>query len=234
MPNVKQYAKKIWNFLWYEDSVWSWLANIIIAFILIKFIIYPLISLLLATPLPIVAVVSGSMEHKFAPACNTYLANGLCISYSDTHYDLCGLEQSTGNSVNFDTYWQNCGKWYEQRNISKDSFANFKFTSGFNTGDVMVVRGKPWSSVQVGDVIVWFAKDNTPIIHRVVAITKNNGVLTLQTKGDHNSDQIQVGQRTETSISQNQYVGVAVLRIPWLGNIKLYAVRAIGWFQTVI
>jgi len=231
---LKQYAKKVWHFLWYEDSIWSWIANIIIAFILIKFVVYPLISLLLATQLPIVAVVSGSMEHKFAPDCTNYLSNGLCISYSHASYNLCGIEQTTGYSVDLDTYWQQCGAWYEQRNITLDAFASFKFTSGFNTGDVMVVRGKPWNSIVVGDIIVWFAQDGTPIIHRVVKITEVNGVRTLQTKGDHNSDQITTGLRTETNIKQNQYVGVAVFRIPWLGNVKLFAVRAIDWLRAAI
>jgi hypothetical protein len=54
---------KIWYFIWEDDSVWSWLANIALAFILIKFIVYPVLGFLLGTNYPIVAVVSGSMEH---------------------------------------------------------------------------------------------------------------------------------------------------------------------------
>ena len=55
--------KKIWNFIWKEDSVWSWIVSLILAFIIVKFIIYPLIGLVLGTGFPIVAVVSESMEH---------------------------------------------------------------------------------------------------------------------------------------------------------------------------
>lgn len=55
--------KKIWNFIWNDDSIWSWLVNVALAFVLVKFIIYPGLGLLLATSHPIVAVVSGSMEH---------------------------------------------------------------------------------------------------------------------------------------------------------------------------
>ncbi|MBI2546644.1 signal peptidase I [Candidatus Woesearchaeota archaeon] len=62
-PGVKQLLKRFWHFIWEEDSVWSWLANIAIAFVLIKFIVYPGLSLVLGTTHPIVAVVSGSMEH---------------------------------------------------------------------------------------------------------------------------------------------------------------------------
>jgi signal peptidase I len=55
--------KKAWHFLWYEDSLTSWLVNIAVAFLLIKFALYPGLGLLLGTPFPVVAVVSSSMEH---------------------------------------------------------------------------------------------------------------------------------------------------------------------------
>ena len=55
--------KNIWKFLWYDDSVWSWLANIVVAYLFIVFIFYPGMGALLNTSYPLVAVVSGSMEH---------------------------------------------------------------------------------------------------------------------------------------------------------------------------
>jgi len=55
---------KIWYFIWYEDSFASWVVNIILAFIIVKFIFYPGIGLLFGTGYPIVAVVSSSMEHN--------------------------------------------------------------------------------------------------------------------------------------------------------------------------
>ncbi|TAL54166.1 MAG: signal peptidase I [Nanoarchaeota archaeon] len=60
---IMPYVKKTWKFLWEDDSIWSWLANIVIAFVLIKFILLPGLGLALGTTHPIVAVVSGSMEH---------------------------------------------------------------------------------------------------------------------------------------------------------------------------
>ena len=60
----KRTLKKVWKFIWEDDSIWSWIANIILAFVLIKFIVYPGLGLLLGTDFPIVAVVSGSMEHN--------------------------------------------------------------------------------------------------------------------------------------------------------------------------
>jgi signal peptidase I len=59
----KAFLKKTWWFIWEDDSVLSWIVNIILAFVLIKFIVYPGLGLLLSTSYPIVAVVSSSMEH---------------------------------------------------------------------------------------------------------------------------------------------------------------------------
>ncbi len=56
--------KKIWHFIWEEDSLLSWIVNIILAFVIIKFLLYPGLGLVLSTSHPIVAVVSSSMEHR--------------------------------------------------------------------------------------------------------------------------------------------------------------------------
>ncbi len=54
--------KRFWKFLG-EDSLASWIANVVVAFIVIYFVVYPGLGLILSTSLPVVAVVSGSMEH---------------------------------------------------------------------------------------------------------------------------------------------------------------------------
>ncbi len=65
MPSsFKKIMKKLWWFLWKDDSLLSWIVNIILAFVLVKFLIYPGIGFLLGTTHPVVAVVSGSMEHE--------------------------------------------------------------------------------------------------------------------------------------------------------------------------
>lgn len=56
--------KKIWHFIWYEDSLASIIVNIILAIIIVKFIIYPSLGFILSTTHPVVAVVSSSMEHN--------------------------------------------------------------------------------------------------------------------------------------------------------------------------
>lgn len=62
--NLRQALRKTWDFIWHDNSVWSWIVNVILAFILVKWVIYPVIGLVFSTSFPIVAVVSESMEHR--------------------------------------------------------------------------------------------------------------------------------------------------------------------------
>lgn len=59
----KSALRKIWHFIWEDDSFWSWIVNVILAFVLIKYVVYPVLGVTLATTHPVVAVVSESMEH---------------------------------------------------------------------------------------------------------------------------------------------------------------------------
>lgn len=61
------WIKDAWNFLWKSDSAWSWVADFAIAFLLVRFVFFPLLSLTLSTSLPLVVVESGSMEHSGDP-----------------------------------------------------------------------------------------------------------------------------------------------------------------------
>ncbi len=62
--SYKKTAKKVWNFVWKSDSPWSWLTDLILAFLLVRFVIFPVLGLILATSLPLVVVESGSMQHN--------------------------------------------------------------------------------------------------------------------------------------------------------------------------
>ena len=46
-----------------KPSFLGWLIQVLFLFLIIKFLLYPGVGLLLGTPQPIVAVISGSMEH---------------------------------------------------------------------------------------------------------------------------------------------------------------------------
>ncbi len=132
--------KKTWHFIWYEDSVASWIINVLLAFILVKFVIYPGIGIVFATEFPIVAVVSGSMGHE---------------------------------AEDFNEWWDVNGNWYEERNLTYESFENFKYKNGFNKGDIMFLKGVSPKNIKVGDVLVYEITSNrNPIIHRVVEIKK--------------------------------------------------------------
>lgn len=61
--NWKKALKKVWRFIWEDNSIWSWIVNVVLAFVLIKYIVYPGLGFLLMTTHPVVAVVSESMEH---------------------------------------------------------------------------------------------------------------------------------------------------------------------------
>lgn len=60
----KKYSKRIWRFLAHEDSWASFVADAIIIILLGKFVILPLLGLAMGTPLPAVAVVTSSMDHR--------------------------------------------------------------------------------------------------------------------------------------------------------------------------
>ncbi len=196
---VKPTLKKIWYFLWESDSIWSWIVNFIIAFILVKFIVYPGLGYLLGTTFPVVEVVSGSMEHD-----GSFDDWWQSSAYCDGNE--CTQEQ-----------------WYANHNVSKEIFDEYRFKNGFNKGDIMVLLGVEPKTIKTGDVIVFMSKERSdPIIHRVMI---KNGDETsgfvFQTKGDHNVDS---GVGLDTDIQESNILGKAVFRIPYLGWIKIAAV----------
>ena len=177
---LKTAIKRFWNFLG-EDSLASWIANVVLSFIVIYFVVYPGLGFVLSTSLPVVAVVSGSMEDQ---------------GYS------------------FDDWWENNYKDYYSFNLSKEDFKTFRFTNGFNKGDIMVLYGTEPKDIKVGDVVVSRSLNSpNPIIHRVVKIESDNFVI----KGDNN----QAADPNLVAYSQVSDTGKAVLRIPYLGWIKI-------------
>ncbi|MBU2639225.1 MAG: signal peptidase I [Nanoarchaeota archaeon] len=194
--------KKIWYFIWKEDSFASWLVNILLAIIIVKFLIYPGLGLLFNTDFPVVAVVSCSMEHK--------LTNCGDINKEK---DLCGMGDLKYDKIDFANFWESCGNWYEDKNITKNMFSGFSFVNGFNKGDIMVLIGT--ENINVGDVIVFDSGlGGAPIIHRIVGVNDDG---SLMTKGDHNIDQMFF----ERNINKDKVYGKAILKIPYLGWVKV-------------
>lgn len=63
LKQLRKWWGKFWYFFWEEDSLLSWIINILVAFLLIKGVIYPGLGMILHTSHPVVAVISTSMEH---------------------------------------------------------------------------------------------------------------------------------------------------------------------------
>jgi signal peptidase I len=197
------YLKQFWRFVWNDNSWSSWLVSILLAFIIIRFIFYPLIGLVMGTSMPIVAVISSSMEHHGAnwqqnPA---YCSAGYCMQE----------------------------EWYIEKGITPSEFQTFPFLKGFNKGDIMIIVGKNPDKIKVGDVIVFQAGKSYPIIHRVVNIKKDaNGNIVFETKGDNNPAQIITPDLNESQIPSSSVQGVAKIRVPYLGYIKIAASNLIS------
>jgi len=177
---TKIYSKKVLAFL-KEDSWSSFFVNLVIAFLIIKFIFFPLISLVMGSTMPLVIVESCSMYHSLS------------------------MEEVMKNQI------------YSSFNLTYEDSKSWKFNHGLSKGDIILVSRA--NNVKVGDVIIFRGGSTNPIIHRVISTNP------LQTKGDHNAAQLSSGNNAigvdETNIKEEQLVGKAVFRIPFLGWVKL-------------
>jgi len=214
--------KRFWRYIWYDDSFGSYILNFILAFIIIKFIFFPALGFLLNNSYPVVAIVSGSMEHKI-------VENRVCDKYVvDENY----------KKLDFNSWWNLCGEYYKKFNISQKSFEEFKYKNGLNIGDVMVLYGKKPKDINVGDVLVFIPQDRNffetkgPVIHRVINIWQDEQeTYHFRTKGDHNPQSF---EGFENDISEENVIGVGVIRIPYIGFAKIVLSNTIGKILQII
>ena len=180
--------RKFWNWLWNSNSILSWVVSFLLAFLIVRFIFYPVIGLLLGSSIPLVVIESGSMEH-FA---------------------------------SFDKWYEAQQEDYAKIGITEEQVQKWNFRSGLNKGDIAIIKGRDFSKIKVGDVIVFRPPEQKKaIIHRVVEVNAQQGYSA--TKGDANIGQLSV----ERKIRPEQLEGIAVLRIPFIGWIKLALVQGI-------
>ena len=201
MRNIKGIYRRFIKFL-NEDSFLSWIVNIALAFVLIRFIVYPLLGLVLGTSFPIVAVVSGSMEQPG------------------------GFDEWWGSPAIVDGNRLTQADYYAQYSIGMEDFREFSFRNGFNTGDIKVLRGVPAEDLEVGDVIVFRTDGRDPIIHRVIEKNLNGDSVTFVTKGDNNP----VSYKFESEITEDEIIGKSIFRIPFLGYVKIWFFDIISIF----
>lgn len=212
--------KKFWNWIWNSDSILSWIVALLLVYLFVKLIFFPTLSLVTGSTLPLAGVESSSMDHQIVK--DDYKRLTLCdkiYSYSEKQH------------INFDEYWEVCGSWYEKEDISKEIFSNFPLKNGFRKGDIIIVWGR--FTPKIGDIIIFKpnpeSKAPRPIIHRIVSIENKNNEKIFQTKGDHNPNQLiasnNIYNTDETTIKQEQIIGKAILKIPYLGWFKIIIVE---------
>ncbi len=86
-------------------------------------------------------------------------------------------------------------------------------------GDLLILQGRGDGQINVGDIIVFQDSQwhtDGPVVHRVTQIEEIDGVYHYTTKGDNN---VHEDPYTRT---QDEIVGVQVVRIPWVGHISLF------------
>jgi signal peptidase I len=161
-----------------EDSWQSLLVSLVLAFLIIKFIVFPVLIAITGTPLPLVIVESCSMYHQDR-----------------------GFENTFTSSI------------YSDYGISIEDSEDWIFQNGFAKGDIIFVLAP--KNLEVGDVIIFNGGQRNPIIHRLISVGE-----TYTTKGDNYLTNKGVGS-FEKSIAEEQLLGKAVFKIPYLGWIKL-------------
>jgi signal peptidase I len=116
---VVDYWKKFWGFL-QEDSWASFAVTLILAFVIIKFVFFPGLSLITGTSLPLVIVESCSMYHHEDGFENTFESD----SYEDYGLSLA----DTGN-------------WIFQNGFSKGDVIFVVGAGNVEVGDVIIFNG---------------------------------------------------------------------------------------------
>jgi len=196
---IKKFLKKFWFLLWKDNSLKGWIFSIIFLFIFIKFIFFPVLSLMTGTALPLAIVESCSMHHE-------------------------GNVFST-----YDNWWEKHEDKYEELDITKEDFQEglSKFRRGFTKGDILFIIGAKPEKLKIGNIIVFSSGTrDVPIIHRIIDIKEKDGELVFTTIGDNNDKSLTPSNNllkvNEIEIKSEQLIGKATFRItPYLGWGKL-------------
>lgn len=135
-----------------------------------------------------------------------------------------------GPIPNFNEWWNKHQNKYLKYDIGQQNFIDYRFTNGFNKGDILFVIGANPDKLEIGDVIIFDAKANHPIIHRIISIKEEDGKRIFSTLGDNNKNQLTGNNNPsridETHITEDQIRGKAIIKVaPFLGWGKLI------WFE---
>ena len=92
-------------------------------------------------------------------------------------------------------------------------------TPAIDVGDLLIVRGIDPKDVTVGTVIVFHPKADPGqlIVHRVVEVIHQEKQIIFITKGDNNPE------TDKWIVPADHLVGIVVGRIPYLGQVGIFA-----------
>lgn len=216
LKSLRGVWSKFWHFFWEEDNLLSWALNIIVAFILIKWVIYPGLGMILNTGYPVVAVVSQSMEH-----------NGMGFNqwWAANH----GWYES--NNITMDDF-----NTFPVRNgFNKGDIMILYGVDGVDIGDVVVFWGgkkepiihrvaKRWNDID-GNWYFQTKGDN----NRVSLQVYQNIFGVTVPKGTEGAIKV----IDETEIAKKDVVGKAIFRVPYLGYIKIWFIDLLRFLHIV-
>lgn len=103
---------------------------------------------------------------------------------------------------------------YGKYGLELEDSGDWDFQNGFSKGDVIFVVGA--DDVEIGDVVIFQGGAKYPLIHRLVEVGD-----TYATKGDNYKTNSARQYPGEDKISEDQLVGKALFRVPFIGWAKL-------------
>jgi signal peptidase I len=156
----KRVSKKTWAFL-KEDSWKSLIVNLILAFLIIKFILFPVLSLLTGTALPLVIVESCSMYHStnLSDVINNQIYSNYGISLNDTQ------------------------DWKFKSGINKGDVIFVLAPKNLKVGDVIVFNGGAANPIIHRIILIENGKITTKGDHNSGLLAQEQGILQEQIIG---------------------------------------------------
>ncbi|MGC9133323.1 MAG: hypothetical protein ACP5GJ_02890 [Nanopusillaceae archaeon] len=107
---------------------------------------------------------------------------------------------------------------YSQYNITLNQFYSFPYPNGLYVGDVIIIFPINQNYLRIGDVILYKGINifrNEDIFHRIIGYNNTNFIIM----GDNNPGPIIF--EDEEDMPPDRILGIGILRIPFLGYIKL-------------
>jgi hypothetical protein len=196
---IKKSFKRFWKFL-NEDSWQSTIVFVLSFLILIMYVISPILGILTGFSYS-ESMIKLSPQSSFPFVSISSNSMNLVIVESCSMYHKTSLEKILENEI------------YENNGITIEDTKKWSLRNGFAKGDIIFSIAP--KNIKVGDVIIFNSEQQNvryPIIHRVIRAEQ-----TLTTKGDNNPGLLNY----EKEISQEQVLAKSIVRIPYLGWIKL-------------